>query len=675
MPRQTRSHPRSPDSPSGGCHRRGLAALVLTLSMALAGAFVTSPAIASTAFGDLNNFDVFNDTGTDCHGFEIELDDIHSTDITYTFDWNHYGAPTITEDNSDPAHPKVFVRYAAKFDAGTNSFLAYTAIPTAPPSPTDGHQCTNPAVNIGCEHFGVGHYGAPSVIRYNWLVEDPSAPGTLIHGPAVNVATPSWTYYPPAPLQPVAQVQAVILAPPPPPVPVYEFGDAVWVKSIVTTSHNNNVVELKDLVSDDPDDPADTNWANGEPDEVEIEWQIMQTEFNNPDGVNNELAGANEELPNGDEVVTRRYEFYKYTGPLDAETNEALCDNYPQISDPTDPSYKPECDPTAEVTVLGDYIGAQMAGFNVEAVLGMIDHVQDGNLDELYTARTVVVGGNTPYIASVTSGSLPAGLDLDSATGVLSGTPTVAGLFSFTITAMDADAAQAAKSYTMTIGDPGDLCPNDPAKRDPGLCGCGVPDTDSDGDGAPDCTDECANDASKTAAGICGCGVADTDSDSDGTPDCDDQCAGDPNKTLPGTCGCGVADVDSNGNGIIDCLEPQADIAVGIQPSSATVHVKKAVQFEFAVTNAGPSVAEAVVLTANLSGVTLKPARLPKGCTPSGDAIVCSFGNVAAGATMIEAIKVTPSGTGTLTATATVSAMTLDPNPLNQDALASVLVQ
>ena len=240
---------------------------------------------------------MFNDTGTDCHGFEIELDDIHSTDITYTYDYNHYGAPTITEDNSDPAHPKVFVRYAAKFDAATSTFSAYTAVPSTPPSPTDGHQCTNPSVNFGCEHFGVGHYGAPTVIRYNWLIEDPSAPGTLIHGPAVNVATPSWTYYPPAPAQPVAQVQAVILAPPPPPAPVYEFGDAMWVKAIVTTSHNNQLVELKDLVSDDPADPNDENWANGEPDEVEVEWQILQTEFNNPAGANNDLAGANEDLP------------------------------------------------------------------------------------------------------------------------------------------------------------------------------------------------------------------------------------------------------------------------------------------------------------------------------------------------------------------------------------------
>ncbi len=164
----------------------------LTCVLALV-AFGSNFSAASTVFGDLNNFDVFNDTGQNCYGFEIELDDIHSTDISYTFDWNHYGPPTITEDNSDPAHPKVFVRYAAHYNAATSSFSAFTSLPATPPAPTTGHQCTDPSVNIGCEHFGVGHNATPTIIRHNWLIENPSAPGTLIHGPAVNVATPNWT--------------------------------------------------------------------------------------------------------------------------------------------------------------------------------------------------------------------------------------------------------------------------------------------------------------------------------------------------------------------------------------------------------------------------------------------------------------------------------------------------
>ena len=108
--------------------------------------------------------------------------------------------------------------------------------------------------------------------------------------------------------------------------------------------------------------------------------------------------------------------------------------------------------------ILGDYIGAQMAGFNVEGLLGLIDHVPDGDLGVDYTPRTVVVGGNTPYVTVVASGALPADLTIDSATGVLSGTPTAAGAFSFTITATDADLVQVSKAYTMTIAGLPDAC-------------------------------------------------------------------------------------------------------------------------------------------------------------------------------------------------------------------------
>lgn len=98
-----------------------------------------------------------------------------------------------------------------------------------------------------------------------------------------------------------------------------------------------------------------------------------------------------------------------------------------------------------------------------------------------------------------------------------------------------------------------DGCPNDAFKTSPGQCGCGVPDDDTDFDGTADCDDQCVYDPGKVYPGFCGCGVADTDSDGDGTPDCGDGCPNDPAKTQPGTCGCGVADVDSDGDGVPDC--------------------------------------------------------------------------------------------------------------------------
>src|SRR5436305_2679072 len=77
-------------------------------------AFATGTIRASQAYGTVNNFDTVNDTGVQCHGFEIECDDIRSTDITYTYDYNHYGTPKIVEDTfASPGHTNVHIYYQA----------------------------------------------------------------------------------------------------------------------------------------------------------------------------------------------------------------------------------------------------------------------------------------------------------------------------------------------------------------------------------------------------------------------------------------------------------------------------------------------------------------------------------------------------------------------------------
>jgi hypothetical protein len=100
------------------------------------------------------------------------------------------------------------------------------------------------------------------------------------------------------------------------------------------------------------------------------------------------------------------------------------------------------------------------------------------------------------------------------------------------------------------VADVEDLCPEDPNKVMPGICGCGESDTDSDNDGVPDCEDACPNDPEKTAPGVCGCGVPDTDADNDGSPQCMD-CDDSDGSIRPGAeelCN----DVDDNCDGVVD---------------------------------------------------------------------------------------------------------------------------
>ncbi|GLQ45169.1 hemagglutinin [Dyella lipolytica] len=77
-----------------------------------------------------------------------------------------------------------------------------------------------------------------------------------------------------------------------------------------------------------------------------------------------------------------------------------------------------------------------------------------GTVSIAYSQTIVVSGGNPPYTFAVTSGSLPAGLHLNSGTGVLSGTPTAGGTFSVSVTVTDAASNTGTQSYSITINAP-----------------------------------------------------------------------------------------------------------------------------------------------------------------------------------------------------------------------------
>jgi hypothetical protein len=79
------------------------------------------------------------------------------------------------------------------------------------------------------------------------------------------------------------------------------------------------------------------------------------------------------------------------------------------------------------------------------------DTLPGGIVGTAYTQTTLgASGGRSPYTWTIASGSLPAGLSLTSG-GVISGTPTSAGLFSFIVRVTDSAQAVAGKTFTITI--------------------------------------------------------------------------------------------------------------------------------------------------------------------------------------------------------------------------------
>ncbi|MER5319702.1 DUF7507 domain-containing protein [Streptosporangium roseum] len=74
-----------------------------------------------------------------------------------------------------------------------------------------------------------------------------------------------------------------------------------------------------------------------------------------------------------------------------------------------------------------------------------------GEVGVAYSVPLTVSGGTAPYTWSVGAGSLPPGLTLNASTGVLSGTPTAAGGYSFTVKVLDAQNQSDTTAVSLTI--------------------------------------------------------------------------------------------------------------------------------------------------------------------------------------------------------------------------------
>jgi Putative Ig domain len=87
------------------------------------------------------------------------------------------------------------------------------------------------------------------------------------------------------------------------------------------------------------------------------------------------------------------------------------------------------------------------ANLNIAAAL------PSGTVGANYNAALAVTGGTAPYTFAVVTGKLPDGVGLDEKAGTISGTPSSAGSFSFTVSALDAKGNSKQKPLQISVAD------------------------------------------------------------------------------------------------------------------------------------------------------------------------------------------------------------------------------
>lgn len=282
----------------------------------------TAHAQSAIIYGSVSNFDISNDTGRVCHGFQINLDG-QTTVLppSASFTAERYGAPTSFLYDGGAA-----VRWQSPYDPITQTFSERTLPHTVPWFPGQCYQW-NPATyqDSGCEHFGTARIGTGGVtnITGRWLCEDPNSPGTLeAMDPPTAVPNPNFYVQPPAQPGLAPQVVAVIPpplpAPPPQPLVVPQYGDASWIRVFVTELPRE--VNLDELVADNP------AVVPMEAAQLESDWDLVQAD---PPGVVD--GGKHSQKRNGRDLkpttrsVVRRIETWEYIGDYDPINHMAVC--------------------------------------------------------------------------------------------------------------------------------------------------------------------------------------------------------------------------------------------------------------------------------------------------------------------------------------------------------------
>jgi len=288
------------------------------------------PAQASSIFGTLSNFDTYNPTPEPAEGFEIELEGVHSSDITRTFP-AHFEIEDIAEYSDSTGFAGVRIKYLNYFFHDSSGVDHFSVNPNANPQSTNGHLAVN---MVDVEHFGFSlRGGQPTATRTYWLDKLPDGSFSRLNASPLPIPVPTWSYSPPAAPGDAAMVRAEIQVPEP--EVVVQRPDSIWVKTFKTELDRQ--VDLDELMSGPGIVPQDAG-------EVEVEWELLE---------GGKMKAKDVALGENGEAVIRRYEYFEYTGPYDFEHQ------------PTSPFLEDDTlDPVA-LGEVGDFFAANMVAANI----------------------------------------------------------------------------------------------------------------------------------------------------------------------------------------------------------------------------------------------------------------------------------------------------------------------